>query len=130
VGGVRRGLLHSFGDYLEARFPWQRRDARRPRLVAPEAVHAFVQETRLPAPNGRLGRVRTPHDLDGATAICRRQHDLGAPDHLAGGVSVGEQCLKLRSVGGAQIQADVIASHAANMTRTITKGNRPLGGEH
>src|SRR5680860_360626 len=46
------------------------------------------------------------------------------------GVKVGEQSLKLRSVGGAQIQADVIASHAASMTRMITKGNRPLGGEH
>jgi len=35
--------------------------------------------------------------------------------------------LKLRSVGETQIQEDVIASHAANMTRMITKGNLPLG---
>jgi hypothetical protein len=84
----------------------------------------------LTAPNRGLGRPRAPHDLNGAAAVWRRTNDLGTPDNLAGGVSVGGQSLKLRSVGGAQIQANVIASHAADMTRRITKGNRPLGGEH
>jgi len=43
--GVGLGLLHSFSDHLEARFPWQRRHARRPGLVAPEAVQAVVKVT-------------------------------------------------------------------------------------
>jgi len=73
--------------------------------------HALVQVTRLPAPNGELGRLRAPHDLDVAAAVCRRQNDLGTPDKLARSVSVGEQNSKFSTVGGAKVKADVIASH-------------------
>ena len=52
-------------------------------------------------PDGYLGRICAPHDLTGATAICRCQHDLGAPDNLARRVSVGEQSFKLLAVSGA-----------------------------
>ena len=59
--------------------------------------------------------VRAPHDLKGAMTIRRRQYDLGSPDKLARRVAVGDQSLKLGTVGGAKIKADVGASHAPIM---------------
>jgi hypothetical protein len=38
--------------------------------------------------------------------------------------------LKLRSLGGAKVKADVIASHATNIAHRVAVGNRPSGGEH
>jgi len=63
------------------------------------------------------------------TARCR-QHDLGAPDELARSVAVGEQNLKLSTVGGAKVKADIIASHAPNMAHQTAFGNPVSGGEH
>jgi len=69
-----------------------------------------------------LGHLRAPHDLDGAAAVCRRQHNLGPPDELARSVAVGDQSMKLSAVGGAKVKVDVIASHAPNRRccRTLT----------
>ena len=84
----------------------------------------------LSTPDRRLGRARTPHDLEGAMTIRRRQYDRGAPDQLARRVAVGEQGLKLRSVGGAKVKADVIASHTRNMPHQRNIGNLMSGGQH
>ena len=69
-------------------------------------------------------------DLVGAMAIRRRKHDLGPPDELALGIAVGEQSLKLRTVIGVQIQANVIASHSPTMTRLNQIGNHVSSGEY
>jgi hypothetical protein len=130
VRGIGRGLLHRRGDHLQPGLPGQRRHPRGAGLVASEPGHALVKIARLPAPDGGLGRFCAPHDLVGATAICRRQHDLGSPDNLARRVSVGEQSLKLPTVGGVQIQTNVIASHVQTVTHLIKNGNPLSGGEH
>ena len=57
----------------------------------------------LPTPDRGFGRIRAPHDLVGAAAICRRQNDLSTPDDLARRISVGEQCLKLLTVSRAEV---------------------------
>ncbi len=62
--------------------------------------------------------------------IRRRQHELGPPDKLARSVAVADQGLKLSTIGGAKIKADVIASHAPNMAHHIADGNLLSGGEH
>jgi len=38
--------------------------------------------------------------------------------------------LKLSTVGGAKVKADVIASHTPNMAHQVTEGNLVSGGEH
>jgi len=75
------------------------------------------------------GRLRAPHDLNGAAAVCRRQHDLGPPDELARSVAVGQKSLKLSTVGGAKAKADVIASHAPSTAYQTDLGNLMSGGE-
>lgn len=58
------------------------------------------------------------------------QDDLGPPDKLARSVAVADQGLKLSTVGGAKVKADVIASHALNMACYVADGNLLSGGEH
>ena len=62
--------------------------------------------------------------------IRRRQHDLGPPNKLAHGVAVADQSLKLSTVGGAKVKADVIASHAGDVAHQADDGNLVSGGEH
>lgn len=62
--------------------------------------------------------------------IRRRQHDLGPPDKLSRSVAVADQGLKLSTVGGAKVKADVIASHAPNMAHHVADGNLLSGAEH
>jgi len=59
-----------------------------------------------------------------------RQHDFGPPYKLARSVALGDQSLKLSTVGGAKVEADVIASHTPNIARQALNGNPMSGGEH
>lgn len=92
--------------------------------------YPFVKVALLPAPDGRLRRIRAPHDFEGPIAVRRRQHDFGSPDQLSRCVTDGDQGFKLCTVSGAQIQADVIASHDPTMVYQNTDGNLTSGGEH
>ena len=130
VRGVGWGFLHCPGDNFQPRFHRERRHPRGPRLVTLETGHAFIEIPLLPAPDCGLRRLRTPHDLEGAMTIRRRQHDLGAPDELARRVAVGGQSLKLSTVGGAKVKADVGASHPLIMPQPDSIGNLLSGGEH
>ena len=130
MGGIGRRFLHGLRDHLQARLPRQRRHPRRPGLVAPEPVHTGREIAFLPSPDGGLGCRCTSHNLVGAPAIRRRQDDLGTSYHLLRCVAVGEQRLKLRTVCGAKIKANVIASHAPNMTDDNASGNLMSGVEH
>lgn len=116
VRGIGRAFLHSLCDHLEVRLPGQRRHPGRPGLVAPEPGHTLAKIARLPAPDGGLGRSCAPHDLVGAPAVGCRQYDAGAPDNLPGRVAVGEQRFQLRTLGGARINADVLACHTSTLT--------------
>jgi len=49
---------------------------------------------------------------------------------MSRGVAVADQRLKLSTVGGAKVKADVIASHAPNMAYRAADGNLVSGGEH
>ena len=49
---------------------------------------------------------------------------------VARSVAVGDQSLKLSTVGGAKVKANVIASHAPNMEDQALNGNPVSGGEH
>ena len=130
TGGVRRGFPHRHRHHLQARLPRQRRHPRRPDLVAPEAIQAFVQVPLLPAPDRGFGRVRAPHDLSRAVAIRRRQHDLRSPHELARGVPVCGQGRVFGPVSGARVKADVIAPPAPTMSRPAAYRTPPPGVEH
>jgi hypothetical protein len=100
------------------------------RVLSRPSPHALVKIALLPAPDGRPGRIRASHDLVGAAAIRRRQHDLGPPSDLARRTSIGEQGLNLLTVSGAKVKADVIPSYASIMAHQIDGGNQLSGDEH
>jgi hypothetical protein len=97
-------------------------------------VHAATPHcaarARMPAPDLGLRIECAPHDLKSAVTVRCRQHDLGTPDELARSVAVGDQSLKLSTVGGAKVKANIIASHAPNMAHQALNGNPVSGGEH
>ncbi len=66
-------------------------DARGPRLVAQQAVIAFLHEAFLPAPDTGLRLAGPAHDLVGADTVRAQQDDLGSPDMLVGGVAILER---------------------------------------
>ena len=79
----------------------QRRDARRTGLVAQQAGNPFHHIPLLPPPDRRLAGIRTSHDLCRATALCRQQHDLGAPDVLLRAVPIRHDRRKLPTISRA-----------------------------
>ncbi len=92
---------------------------------------AFVgQHPLLPSPDRGLRRARASHDLERAMTVGCDQDDLGPPDKLARHVAVADQGLKLRSVGGDEVKADVIASHVTNIAHRADIGNLLSGGEY
>ena len=70
------------------------------------------------------------NNLERAMTVRCGQDDLGPPDKLARSVAVADQGLKLSTVGGAKVKADVMASHASNMAHHVADGNLLSGGEH
>ena len=74
-------------------FRAQRRDARRPRLVAQETVITFLHEALLPTPDTGLRFAGPAHDLIGADALGAQQHDLSPPDVLVRGVAIAREHL-------------------------------------
>lgn len=65
----------------------QRRNARRPSLVAQQAIDTFGHETLLPAPYTGLGFGRHRHDRHDAQTIGGQQDDPRTPDMLLGRTS-------------------------------------------
>src|SRR5512144_2523138 len=66
----------------------QRRDTRRPRLVAQKPVHTIRHEPLLPAPDARLRLAAPAHDLRRAETVRGREDDLRPPDVLLRAVPV------------------------------------------
>ena len=92
VGGQARPPV----DHLLA----ERLDPRGPGLVAQQPVDALLGEALLPAPDAGLGLAGPTHDLDGAEAVGREQHDLGSPDMLLRRVAVTDDRLQAAAIGG------------------------------
>ncbi len=130
VRRVRGRLVGRLGQHLVLDRGRQRLLARRPRLVAQQALDALVDVALLPAPHARLRFARAPHDLVGAAPIRRRQNDLGAPHHLRRRVAVSDQSRQPSAAGRAHIKADVVPSHGRRLTDLRQFGYRLLGVEH
>src|SRR5829696_3937786 len=78
----------------------ERRNARRPGLVAQQAVDPFRGEAFLPAPDASLRLARPAHDLDGAKTVRRQQHDLGPPGMLLSDVAVTDDRPQAAAIDG------------------------------
>ena len=130
VRGVCRRLLRRLGQHGELDLFRQRGNPRGARLIAHEAVHAFLDEALLPAPHARLRFAGASHDRVGARAIARREHDLRAPHGLARAVAILDDRFEPRPVRRAHVKADVIPSHASRLTDLRRFGNHQSGGQH
>ena len=62
--------------------------------------------------------------------VSRSQHNPGSPHQLTRRVAVGNQRLKLGTVSGAKVKADVITAHIPNIARQSALGNPMSGVEH
>lgn len=137
VGGPVRRLArrigkgerhHTLGD-LGA----ERRNARRPCLVAQQSLVAFRSEALLPAPHAGLRLAGPAHDLDGADTLGGQKHDLGAPDVLLRRVAIPDQRRQAGAIGRRNGERYSCA-HAPDSHAHATKGipGRILmsGGNH
>jgi len=77
---------------------FQGRDARRPGLVAQQAIRAGRHETFLPAPDTGLRLTSVWHDRRRPDAIGRQQDDPGPPDMLLCRVAILDHLLKPKTV--------------------------------
>lgn len=103
VGSPVRGLAGRVGkrqrhDAL-GHFGTERCNARRPCLVAPRPLEAFLGEALLPAPHASLRLAGLPHDVDGADAVGAQQDDLGAPDVLLSCIAVLDERRQSLAIG-------------------------------
>ena len=121
MGGLGRWISEGQSHHAFCHFGPQGRHARRPRLVAQQAIDAFLHESLLPAPDADLGGVGLAHDLVGAYAIGGEQHDPGAPNMLLRRIAVADQSLKTAPVGGRNGDGDA-STHAADSHTPIHPG--------
>src|SRR3954453_18425659 len=114
VRRLGRGQRHHLVDDLLA----ERRNARRPGLVAQQAVDPFRGEAFLPAPDASLRLARPAHDLNGAKTVRRQQHDLGPPGMLLRDVAVTDNRAQAAATDGGEGDGDTRAhapeSHGSN----------------
>ncbi len=97
VGG-RVGLRG--GDDGTGLLRTERRNTRRPRLVARETGGDFAAEMLVPAPDAGLRPSRPAYDLVRADALGAEQDDLGPPDVLLGRIAVPHKHLQTATAGG------------------------------
>ena len=111
----------------------ERRNARRPRLVAQQPLDAFFGKALLRAPDAGLRLARPAHDLDRAEPVGAEQNDLGSPNVLLSRVVVADQHLQAAVVGWRDLKRDTgahaPASHAASRGG-IPDGTQPSGSVH
>lgn len=87
----------------------ERRNARRPRLVAQQPVAAFRGKELLPAPHAGLRLSGPAHDFDCADSVGGQKHDLGAPDMLLRGVATPDQRRQTRAIARRNGEGDSCA---------------------
>ena len=126
VGGLRRLIGQRQRHHALRHLGAERRDARRPGLVAQQTVHPLGHEPRLPAPDARLGLARPPHDLRRPEAVRGRQNDAGPPHVLLRAVPIRDDRLQSGTVRGAYLDADTLA-HPPRLAQGDGLGNPPSG---
>ena len=109
MGRLRRRIGQRQRHHALRHLGPQRRDARRPGLVAQQAVHPLGHEPRLPAPDARLGLARPAHDLGGPEAVGGRQNDPGPPHVLLRAVPIRDDRFQSGTVRGAYLDGDTFA---------------------
>ena len=97
---LARRFLHGQRDDTLGDGRIELRNARAPRFVAQKPLHAFGNETLLPAPDTGLGLAGLAHDRVRAEALGAEQHDLRPPHVLLRRVAVLDQIAKPIKVGG------------------------------
>ena len=94
VGRLARRVLKCERDDLFGHLGAERRNARRARLIAQQAIAAFLHEAFLPAPDTGLGFAGAPHDLVRADPVGAQQDDFGAPSVLLRRVAIVDESLQ------------------------------------
>ena len=121
---LARRFLHGQRDDTLGDGRIELRNARAPRFVAQKPLHAFGNETLLPAPDTGLGLAGLAHDRVRAEALGAEQHDLRPPHVLLRRVAVLDQIAKPIKVGGRDGNrnpgAHATDSHAASLSGIST----------
>jgi len=133
MGGLARRVGLGQSDDALADGGRERCNARRSGLVAQEAIHAFMHEPLLPAPQAGLALVCAPHDLVGAEAVCRQHHDLRSPHVFLRAVPVRHDRFKTSTIGGTHIDPDPCTHPADSHSREplgIPRGTLPSEFDH
>ena len=100
----------------------QRRDTRRARLIAQQAVVTGLHETLLPAPHTGLRLAGPSHDFIGANTVRAQQDYLSPPDMLVQAVAVPRQRLQTAAVGRLKSDGNS-GSHAPDLPCIQVPGN-------
>ena len=100
LAGRHRPLDHNLG---------QRRLARRPALVAQQALDARVPEPLLPSPHRRLGAADLAHNRHRAHVVGGQQHDPRPFDVLLAAVAIRHDRLEPSTIAGANLNFDPLA---------------------
>ena len=118
MGGLVRRLGGGERDHFVDHLLAEWLDPRGAGLVAQQAVDAPLSEAFLPAPDAGLGLACPTHDLDGAEAVGREEHDGRPPNLLLRRVTVTDDRLKPAAIASLQRDRNPRAhaqdSHAPN----------------
>ena len=96
-GGSWRRPSHEVEDLLDDS-GWERRLARRARLVAQQPINTLGHEPCLPDPHHRLRLARSPHDLGSAAAVGGGEDDLSTPHMLLWCAAIRDDRLKSTTI--------------------------------
>ena len=129
VGRLRRRIGQRQRNHALRHLGTERRDARRPGLVAQQTVHALGHEPLLPAPDAGLGLARPPHDLGGPEAVRGRQDDPGTPHVLLRAVPIRDDRFQTGTVPNAYLDGDTFA-HPPRLAQGRRRGNPSSGSIH
>ena len=104
----------------------QRRLAGLARLVAQQAIDAFLHEALLPPPDHRLGQPRAAHDLGGPASVGGGDDHPSAGRVLLPGVAIRDDRFEANAILRSDRDDDA-CSHPSSLNRSTRSGN-PLNG--
>ena len=119
VRGLSRRINLGRGDDARRNIGFERRNARRPGLVAQQASDTVRHEAFLPAPDNSLADTGLPHDLGRAATVRCQQHDLSSLAMLLRAVSVRHDRIQLDTIRRTHVDFDTGAHPADSHVSTI-----------